>query len=392
MNREEIAESITNAQSNEILCELPTGVGKTRLALDFIGTKEGINKILIVVPRLVLINNWKDEIRKWGYERLLPSIEFVTYVSFPKKVGVYDVILFDEVHHFSERCRDAFTDFRYKYVIMLSATVGRNMRKELNYMFRNLEIFHISPRKAIEGNIIPDPKVFLLPISLDNQKINCQIIKNKSQKSSVRCLYGDRFKYANVKNKKIIIDCTERQYYEDLSSLIVWYKKKASFSSVFKNMFLHKSGERIKWLSQRKTEYVKDLLKILKNKRTLTFCSSIAQTEELGDYCINSKNVQAKEFLDSFNNHEINHITACDMLNEGCNLVDCQYGIYASLHSSERLITQQLGRILRHPEPILIIPYFMNTRDEEIVKKMLENYNPELVTTITNRTKLNEQN
>lgn len=34
----------------------------------------------------------------------------------------------------------------------------------------------------------------------------------------------------------------------------------------------------------------------------------------------------------------------------------------------------------------------MNTRDEEIVKKMLENYNPELVTTITNRTKLNEQN
>jgi hypothetical protein len=32
---------------------------------------------------------------------------------------------------------------------------------------------------------------------------------------------------------------------------------------------------------------------------------------------------------------------------------------------------------------VLVIPYFVNTRDEEIVSKMLENYNPELVTTVT---------
>jgi hypothetical protein len=48
------------------------------------------------------------------------------------------------------------------------------------------------------------------------------------------------------------------------------------------------------------------------------------------------------------------------------------------------MIFQRLGRILRHKEPVIIIPYYKNTREEEIVSKMLENYNPELVKKITN--------
>ena len=48
------------------------------------------------------------------------------------------------------------------------------------------------------------------------------------------------------------------------------------------------------------------------------------------------------------------------------------------------MITQKLGRILRHPKPIIIIPYYKYTRDEEIVQKMCENYNPDLIKTITN--------
>ena len=46
------------------------------------------------------------------------------------------------------------------------------------------------------------------------------------------------------------------------------------------------------------------------------------------------------------------------------------------------MIKQKLGRLLRHPNPVLIIPYYNNTREEEIIKKMLEDYNPELVTVV----------
>ncbi len=42
-------------------------------------------------------------------------------------------------------------------------------------------------------------------------------------------------------------------------------------------------------------------------------------------------------------------------------------------------------RILRHKSPIIIIPYYKNTREEEIIfKEMLYNYNKDLIHTITN--------
>ena len=66
------------------------------------------------------------------------------------------------------------------------------------------------------------------------------------------------------------------------------------------------------------------------------------------------------------------------------NLFNCQIGIYANLNSSEAIIKQRLGRILRHKHPIVIVPYYKGTREEELVKVMLEDYNPNLVTTITN--------
>ena len=162
------------------------------------------------------------------------------------------------------------------------------------------------------------------------------------------------------------------------------------FIEVFKNKFLQESGKRLKWLSDQKTAFVQSLLiRVLQNQRTLTFCNSIAQTEKLGTCCINSKDTKkSKEHLDMFNRERINHITACNMLDEGVNLTNCRVGVYAVLNSSERMITQKLGRLLRHSDPVLIIPYFKNTREEEIVGKMLEDYNPELVTTITNLNEL----
>ena len=271
---------------------------------------------------------------------------------------------------------------------MLSATVGYKMKGILKTVFPDLYIYKVSTKQAIEDEILPDPKVYLIPLILDNTKPVYEIIKNKAQKEQLIIPYTQRFAYARVKNKKIIIKCTQKQYYEDMSSMIAWYKRK-TFSEVFKNLFLRKSGERLKWLSDQKSSLIKTLLDQLKNERTLTFCNSIAQTEELGTYCVNSKNTKkSKENLNNFNSESIDHITACNMLDEGINLVNCRVGVYASLNSSDRIIKQKLGRLLRHPDPIIIIPYFKGTRDEEIVQKMLEDYNPKLVNTVINLTEL----
>lgn len=390
MTREEARDEILSIESPNILCELPTSFGKTKVALDLMRKRISVDKgarILIVVPRLVLMDNWREEFVKWGVEDYLPFTEFVTYVSLPKKAGTWDMIIFDEVHHLSERCRDSINDFDVKYCTLLSATVGRELKKELIALFTDLYIYKVSTKQAIQEEILPDLRVYLIPLTLDNTKTNCEIIKNKSQKIELTIPYSQRFQYAKVKNRRIVIKCTQKQYYDDMSAMIAWYKNKM-FNDVFKNLFLRASGDRLKWLSEQKSGHVKTLLDHLKSQRTLTFCNGIPQTEELGKYCINSKNKASEENLHKFNEGKVDHITACNMLDEGMNLTNCRVGVYAVLNSSDRMIKQKLGRLLRHPDPIIIIPYFQGTREEEIVETMLTDYNPKLVTKITSLTQL----
>ena len=57
--------------------------------------------------------------------------------------------------------------------------------------------------------------------------------------------------------------------------------------------------------------------------------------------------------------------------------------MFAALNSSKVLQKQKLGRLLRHKEPIIVIPYFVGTRDEELVNVMRQDYNPALIQEVT---------
>jgi superfamily II DNA or RNA helicase len=395
MTRKELREQVLKEKCPNILLELATGFGKSKLALEILHNRvSNIEnpKILIVIPKLVLINNWKKEFVKWRrFFKYLKNVTFTTYISLPKKVGKWDVIIYDECHHLSERCLSYFKYIQAQNIIFLSATVSRDKLYQLqlntNY---HLKVFKVTAKEAIKEEILPDPKVYLLRLVLDRKNISRQIIKNPEAKTQKTIPYASRFSYARVKNLRIVIPCTQGQFYDELDSLVRWFKSKINASPAMKMMYLRKAGERLKWLSNEKTDIIKSLLHSLGNYRTLTFCNSIEQSELLGKYCIHSKNKEGIEYLNKFNNGKINHITCVSQLDEGINLHNCQIGIYGILNSSTRLVQQRLGRLLRHPNPIIIIPYFTNTRDEELVKKMLEDYNPEKVTTIRNINELKD--
>lgn len=70
------------------------------------------------------------------------------------------------------------------------------------------------------------------------------------------------------------------------------------------------------------------------------------------------------------------------------NLSNCRIGIYANLNSSDIIIKQRLGRILRHDNPVIVIPFYKGTREEELINKMLEDYNPQLIHTVNNITEI----
>ena len=382
MNREEASKEIQAIKSKNILLELVTSFGKTKQALDIM-VKRNPKNILILVPRLVLIQNWKDEFVKWKMDKYLKRVTFSTYVGIKKHEGEsFDMLIADECHHFTDKSLDVISTMTFKYSTLLSGTVIDSKKAALRASFKDLYCYKITMKQAQE-EVLAEPKVYLIPYTLDNTDRKYPFELRESAKGkSITCDYSDKWKYLKDKSyTTVIVNCTQQEYINELSAKIDYWKRMymRGRNEVFKNKWLYLAGLRLRMLSNFKTSIVSNLQVHLRKQRCLTFCNSIEQTETLGKNCINSNNKDSDKVLEQFNKGEVNQITSCNMLNEGMNLVDCQVGIYASLNSSEVMIKQKLGRILRHSNPVLIIPYYKNTREEEILETMLEDYNPELV-------------
>lgn len=275
--------------------------------------------LLIVVPRNVHKQNWADELKKW-WPRCDLKVSYTTYVSFPKYKGTWDFVIFDECHHLSERCREALCDFEIGHSVLLSATVSKTLKDELKEVFDDLVSYEKDFRDVIEDKILPDPRVYLWPLELRTDLSTETIWKNPKAKGKlIECSWVTRWNYIRQKNYPVRVHCTERQYYTDLCNQIDYWKKRymSSRSEIAKNKWLRLCADRLKWLSDKKVKHLYQLLSYLVEYRTLTFCNSIEQTELLGKYCINSKNTDSVQYLEDFNSGKIDHITACNMLNEG---------------------------------------------------------------------------
>lgn len=318
MNRKDTREEILKLRNKAVLLELPTGYGKSLMGMDLC-LRDDPHSILIVVPRIVLIQNWKGEFRKWGNEGYLNKVTFSTYSGLHKVQGHFNCIILDEAHHITPRVQKLLSYLTCDHVIMLSATMKIDLKCELKNLYPDLYCYKVGTKEAIDNEILPDPRVFLVPLSLDNTKAVHTIVEHPKAKTIKECLYKDRWQYLRDKNVQVHIKCTELQYVNELGSKIDFWKKKymATRNEGVKTKWLFLAGQRLKFLSQIKNPILIPLLERLKSQRVLTFCSSIEQTEILGKNCINSKNKEASIILEKFNDKKIDHITACNMLNEG---------------------------------------------------------------------------
>ena len=373
MTREEINElALSSIDNNKcLILELGTGVGKSRIAINCINKlcdkiyKEDDSpaSVLLVVAKRVHKQNWIDEIKKWGGLKT-DYITIECYESLKKyKNHRFDISVFDELQHLSNNRREILETIHINHCIIgLSATIKQELKDYLSYKY-NANFIKCGIVEAIESNILPEPTIYLYPLKLDTNNANYKITKFKKN-----------------------ITTTQQGYYNILSSMIDWYKGKymRTRNERLKHLWLSKAGERLKWLSEQKESIILKILNDFKNKRTLTFCSSIEQSNRLGKYSITSKSTKNDEILNMFNNNKIKHITSVNLLNEGMNLYNCQIGIFTNLNSSEIISKQRIGRILRHKKPIMIVPYYINTREEELVNKMFEDYNKASIKTINN--------
>lgn len=400
-------------EHNKVILQWCTGLGKSKAAIEIVKhlfyeylmleTRQGTSfKVLLIVAETAHKKNWKDEFVKWKVEDYIwdKMITVDTYASLKNHRNEhYDLIILDEGHHSGSDLRlDILEDITCDNILVLSATLPQSTIYELDRIFGKFVSFKISMRQAIEWGLLAKPKVFLIPMKLDNIYQTQTIVEErgkaigrvtiKTEKKNMWTYLKDKFHYPNL---RLEVPCTEREKYDWYVSKVEYWKRMymRTRNIGIKNKWLQFGSARKRFLGDLKSPQALALLGKLQDKRLVCFCSSIIQAEELGgENAIHSEKKGSLEIINSFNEKRINSLFAVGMIQEGQNLTDIEAGIIVQLDGQERAFIQKTGRAMRANEPEIYILYYEGTRDEEYLEKALEGVDPEYVTVINDLTEL----
>lgn len=349
------------------IAEFATGVGKTLLFIKLLEEMGG--KWNIVLAETNHKNNWIDEFIKHDKVGLLKNVEFFCYASLHKHLNDENYC-FDEVHTLLNTPRRLnflrdLVDMNLKRFVGLSATLSRTQKSNLNDILPNVFYHKVPISYAIEKEILPEPKVYLIGIDLKATKQihPFNVTKNKT-------LYYNSVDWYNAQSNRI-------DYYKQLyfNSRNEWEKTR----------WLREGNNRKKFLAELKTPFAAQLLTKLQDKRLICFTYSISQSEILSKgNSIHSKisSELREDMIKDFNEGKIDKLFTTKMLREGMNLNNIEVGVMVQLDNNIRSMSQSLGRVLRSSYPEYYILYVKNTQDEVYLNTVLEEFNKEYVYTL----------
>lgn len=364
-----------------------TSVGKSFAAIGAARKTKSLN-ILLLVAETAHKKNWEDEFNKyaslksWNVKRET-RLTVECYASLKNYENTkWDMVILDEAHHVtSDRRMGVLRTMRTEYFILLSATISPQTLWDISQTIGPIKSSTVTLDDAISWGIIPKPKIYLIPLALDNTRQTEVIVEEwgKSKEKRVyRCTFAERYKYLGMRNicpnARIEIQCTQMQKYNYLEQQIEYWKTAflRGRKEFQRNKWMQAGLKRKNMLGEGKTEEVKKLLMRLENTRFICFCSSISQAEELGQNVIHSKKSGNRETIEKFNEKTTDNIFAVKMLQEGENLNGIQAGIIIQLDGEERSFIQRFGRSLRADAPVQYIFYYRNTRDAEYLQNALK--------------------
>ena len=363
-----------------ILLIFATGVGKSFNAIN-LQQRVSAKKTFICVAEIAHIKNWQDEYVKHGFEELLKSTEIFCYASLKKyRNKSCDILILDEAHHLTSDRIDIIKTIPRKATIGLSATMSDENQYDFALASGGYKSYIITMEEAIEMELLPKPKVYLIPLQLDNS-IKSETIEFKRGRNIniIHCDYLQRNTYIYAKNKyptlNLIIHCTQQEKYNYIDAE---YNRAAMYK---RTGWLRYGGVRKRYLSDCKTNKIKELCKTLQDdgKRFICFCGSIEQAEEVNSInCIHSKKESTK-IITAFNSKQIDSIYAVKKLVEGMNLTDIEAAIIGQLDGTERPFIQMTGRSLRAEFPEVYVLYFQGTKDMDYLENVTNNISQDYI-------------
>ena len=349
--------------TGHVLMEFATGTGKSLAAIRLIkdNPKE---KWVILVSKLVHINNWRDEFTKWNKDHLLKQVQFIAYASATKfaETGIKRNVIADEAHNINENRYMAIRDILNinphtqkgtgrGHFIALSATIDEERRP----MLHRLGISHQNTVKfsldsSVNADIIADYKLLVVDVPLENTKVAYHRL-----------------------NKWKIVKATEEDVYHILTAKyksILEMGGDTKFATLDRMHFIYNCPSK-KAAAQIIIEQLDD------DRKLLVFGSSIAQIEGLVYHTHHSKKSKKDDTFQRFKDGKISTLGAVTTIAEGVNIPKLDTGFIVQAMSKSLHMVQRTGRLLRKDtdkQATVIVLRLIGTQDEKWVNNSLKDF------------------
>ena len=337
---------------------MATGSGKSKVAIDLAkyyskakNAKMFDCNSLVVPTEKLRDENWKEEFEKWKAAKIFDNTERLCYASASKFENFnINLLILDEGHNLTELSSEIFVNNNVENVVILTATLPTsNEKKELFDRLGIPLVYHLTLDIAVKLGFVAPYEITVVYTHLDEI------------------------------NKNIISGTKDKPFYQTESEKYKYLSKVFDNSPKYSQERFRATMNRMRFIYnlKSKTDVAKYILQksIPETNRTLIFCGSIEQANELNPNRFHSKTTDTA--YNRFKKDEIKRLSCVQAINEGHNFIGLDDALVCQLNSKEKDIVQRIGRIVRyrpgHVAQIWIV-VCKGTQDEEWAKTALENF------------------
>jgi superfamily II DNA or RNA helicase len=321
---------------------LPTGSGKTRVALAAIETLRA--RTLCLVPTRVLVHQWVKALGElysspvgiWGDgQKELAPITVATfegaYRSMHELGRHFELVIVDEVHHFGATARDAALEMCVApHRLGLTATLPNELAR---FRLESLvgEVVYELGIGDLAGTFLSDYEVIVLPVSLGPDERLRYAAERRAFTLFYKAFQRTR---PDASFQEFVLAAAQTN--EGREALASWRRSRRLIS-----------------LTAAKSRRVGSLLDRHRDNKTLIFTSdnaaayAIAREHLVAPITCEIGRREREALLDAFREGKLRALVSARVLNEGIDVPDADVAIVVGGTQGEREHVQRVGRLLR---------------------------------------------